>query len=201
MIYTRKRRLALLAAVATALAIPAAGTTAASSKLAAAKGEGSLNMVAWEGYLDKSWVKPFQAQTGCTIHAKYAGSSDEMVTLMRQGGGGQYDMVSASGDASLRLIYGGDVAKIDVNRVPAWKQFHPAFQSPAGNTVKTIKPQSQGFQLMTTSRNRAAWITSLAPATRPGSSRSSRRSGCVTSPQKVTRTPNRTTRGVGNGFH
>ena len=119
--------------LAAALAVPAAGTSSSST---AGKGEGSLNMVAWEGYLDKSWVKPFQTQTGCTVHAKYAGSSDEMVTLMRQGGGGQYDMVSASGDASLRLIYGGDVAKIDVSRVPAWKQFHKAFQSPPNNTVK-----------------------------------------------------------------
>jgi putative spermidine/putrescine transport system substrate-binding protein len=132
---TRKRRLVLLAVVAAALAVPAAGTTSGS---ATGKGEGSLNMVAWEGYLDKSWVRPFQAQTGCTIHPKYAGSSDEMVTLMRQGGGGQYDMVSASGDASLRLIYGGDLAKIDVNRVPAWKQFNKAFQSPPNNTVKGV---------------------------------------------------------------
>jgi putative spermidine/putrescine transport system substrate-binding protein len=130
---TRMRRVVLLAVVAAALAVPAAGTSSSST---AGKGEGSLNMVAWEGYLDKSWVKPFQTQTGCTVHAKYAGSSDEMVTLMRQGGGGQYDMVSASGDASLRLIYGGDVAKIDVSRVPAWKQFHKAFQSPPNNTVK-----------------------------------------------------------------
>ena len=67
-------------------------------------------MIAWEGYLDAKWVKPFEKQTGCKVQAKYAGSSDEMVTLMRSGGGGQYDMVSASGDASLRLIYGGDVA-------------------------------------------------------------------------------------------
>src|SRR5271169_2990739 len=65
------------------------------------KGEGGLNLVAWEGYAQPEWVKPFEAQTGCTVHAKYAGSSDEMVTLMRQGGGSQYDMVSASGDATL----------------------------------------------------------------------------------------------------
>ena len=72
---------------------------------------GKLNMIAWEGYLDAKWVKPFEEQTGCKVQAKYAGTSDEMVTLMRSGGGGQYDMVSASGDASLRLIYGGDVRR------------------------------------------------------------------------------------------
>jgi putative spermidine/putrescine transport system substrate-binding protein len=70
-------------------------------------------MIAWEGYTQPQWVKPFEKQSGCTIKAKYAGSSDEMVTLMRTGGGGQYDMVSASGDASLRLIYGGTVAPVN----------------------------------------------------------------------------------------
>ena len=75
------------------------------------KGEGTLNLIAWEGYTYKQWVKPFEKQTGCKVQAKYGGSSDEMVTLMRTGGGGQYDMVSASGDASLRLIYGKDVRR------------------------------------------------------------------------------------------
>src|SRR5205814_9292185 len=77
------------------------------------KGEGQLNLIAWEGYTQPQWVKPFQKSTGCTVHAKYAGSSDEMVTLMRSGGGSQYDMVSASGDASLRLIYGKDVQPVN----------------------------------------------------------------------------------------
>ena len=79
---------------------------------------------------------PFEKQTGCKVKAKYAGSSDEMVNLMRSGGGGQYDMVSASGDASLRLIYGGDIAETNVKLVPAWKDFQTAFKSPPTNTVK-----------------------------------------------------------------
>src|SRR5215467_12526414 len=69
------------------------------------KGEGQLNLIAWEGYLNPIWVKPFQQQTGCQVNAKYAGSSDEMVALMKNGGGGQYDMVSSSGDADLRILY------------------------------------------------------------------------------------------------
>jgi putative spermidine/putrescine transport system substrate-binding protein len=124
-----KLRYLALALVAVALAAPTAATTKATAN------EGSLNMIAWEGYLDAKWVKPFEKQSGCKVNPKYAGSSDEMVTLMRSGGGGQYDMVSASGDASLRLIYGGDVAAVDVNRVPGWKQFFKGFQSPANNTV------------------------------------------------------------------
>ena len=118
---------AVLAMLATVLAFPAAGVTKSTG--------GSLNMIAWEGYLQPLWVKPFEKSSGCTIHAKYAGSSDEMVTLMRSGGGGQYDMVSASGDASLRLIYGKDVQAIDTSKIPDFKNFNPAFQSPANNTV------------------------------------------------------------------
>ncbi len=99
------------------------------------KGEGELNVIAWEGYTQPEWVKPFEQQTGCKVNAKYGGSSDEMVTLMRQGGGSQYDLVSASGDASLRLIRGGDVAPVNVALIPSWKDFIPQLQSPPHNTV------------------------------------------------------------------
>jgi putative spermidine/putrescine transport system substrate-binding protein len=131
----RTRHLVLAALVA-ALAVPASGAGSATGPpTSVGKGEGALNMIAWEGYLDPAWVKPFENQTGCRVSQKYAGSSDEMVTLMRSGGGGQYDMVSASGDASLRLIYGGDVAEVNTKLVPGWKQFFKGFQSPPNNTV------------------------------------------------------------------
>jgi putative spermidine/putrescine transport system substrate-binding protein len=99
------------------------------------KGEGTLNLIAWEGYLQPEWVNPFEKQTGCQVHATYAGTSDQMVTLMKNGGGGQYDMVSSSGDADLRIIYAGDARPVNINLIPSWKQFFPAFQSPAFNTV------------------------------------------------------------------
>jgi putative spermidine/putrescine transport system substrate-binding protein len=126
----------LVALLAAALCVPASGagkTSGLPTKIG--KGEGKLTMIAWEGYLDAKWVKPFEKQTGCKVQAKYAGSSDEMVTLMRTGGGGQYDMVSASGDASLRLIYGKDVQPVNTALVPGWKQFFKAFQGPPNNTV------------------------------------------------------------------
>ena len=137
----RKFRLrhALLAAVVAALVVPAAGVGKSdrlTSITKVGKGEGALTMIAWEGYAQDQWVKPFEKQSGCKVSRKYAGSSDEMVTLMRSGGGGQYDMVSASGDASLRLIYGGDLATVDPNLIPEYKNFRPTFQSPPNNTVK-----------------------------------------------------------------
>jgi len=102
------------------------------------KGEGQLNLIAWSGYLEDKWVKPFEQQTGCQVNAKYANTSDEMVALMNNGGGGQYDMVSSSGDADLRIIYGGDVRPVNMNLIPATKDFFPAFKSPPFNTVNGV---------------------------------------------------------------
>jgi putative spermidine/putrescine transport system substrate-binding protein len=133
------KRVILIAAIGAALALPAAGVSAGGGlPTQIGKGEGQLNLVAWEGYSQPQWVKPFQKQTGCQVHSKYAGSSDEMVTLMRQGGGNQYDMVSASGDASLRLIYGHDVQPVNVNLVPDYKNFIPALKSPPHNTINGV---------------------------------------------------------------
>src|SRR3954470_5551438 len=67
------------------LKVPTAGMA---PPTAIGKGEGSLNLIAWEGYTEPAWAKPFETQTGCKINAKYAGTSSEMVSLMANGGGG-----------------------------------------------------------------------------------------------------------------
>ena len=97
---------------------PPAGTKAT----AVGAGEGQLNLIAWAGYaengsIDKTidWVTPFTQASGCQVNVKIGNTSDEMVTLMKTG---QYDGVSASGDATLRLIYGGDVAPVNTDLVP-----------------------------------------------------------------------------------
>ena len=110
-----------------AASVPAASPTGGpSSNLpqSIGKGEGSLNIIIWPGYAEDGsnvkeydWVHPFEAANpDCgTVNIKPADTSDEMVTLMRQGGGTVYDGVSASGDATNRLIANGDVAEINVN--------------------------------------------------------------------------------------
>jgi putative spermidine/putrescine transport system substrate-binding protein len=132
-----------LAAVATAFAVPAAAVQARGTGLPTkiGKGEGRLNVIEWPAYTDKSFATKFQQQTGCIIHRKDAGSSQEMFALMHAnggGGGGQYDLVSASGDASLRLIYAKDVQPVNVKLIPSWNQFLPAFKSPPHNTVNGV---------------------------------------------------------------
>jgi putative spermidine/putrescine transport system substrate-binding protein len=141
----KRNRVDLALGVVLALMVVGAAACGISSKKAASNlptkvgaGEGSLNLIAWEKYAEPSWVKPYEKQTGCVVHTKYAGSSDEMVALMRQGGGSQYDMVSASGDASLRLISGGNVQAMNTDLVPEWKNFIPQLQSPGHNTVDGV---------------------------------------------------------------
>ena len=79
------------------------------------KGEGEVNLISWAGYVEPEWTKPFEEKTGCKVNDKVAGTSDEMVQLMRTG---QYDGVSASGNASARLVDGGDVAPVNVEPRP-----------------------------------------------------------------------------------
>ncbi len=146
---TRVGRFVAVAAAALtlgAVAIPAttagAGTTPPTQNMkpqtSVGKGEGALNLIAWEGYAQPQWVKPFQTATGCQVSVKYAGSSSEMVSLMANGGGHQYDLVSASGDADLRLIYGGDVKPVNIGLIPSWKQFHPFLKAPSFNTINGV---------------------------------------------------------------
>jgi putative spermidine/putrescine transport system substrate-binding protein len=142
---------AAAAALTGALAVTAAGCGGGGGKSSSksksnlptkiGKGEGALNLIEWPYYSDPSFAKKFESQTGCTIHRKDAGSSNQMVALMRAGGGGgggQYDLVSASGDASLRLIKAGDVKPVNVDLIPSWKDFIPIFKSPAHNTVDGV---------------------------------------------------------------
>ena len=102
-------------------------------------GEGELNLIAWAGYAENgsndpavNWVTPFEQKTGCKVNVKLGNSSDEMVQLMRTG---QYDGVSASGDATLRLIYAGDVAPVDTNLVPNYATISQFLKDRPWNSV------------------------------------------------------------------
>ena len=125
-----------MSAHTTALLGALAGALLGSSSLQAAEalkevgaGEGQLDIVAWPGYIergesDKSydWVSQFEKDSGCKVNVKTAATSDEMVSLMAKGG---YDLVTASGDASLRLIYGKRVQPINTALIPNWKGLDP----------------------------------------------------------------------------
>ena len=103
------------------------------------EGEGEVNLIAWGGYVEDGstdpkvdWVSSFEEETGCQVNLKIGNTSDEMVTLMRTG---KYDAVSASGDASLRLIAGGDVAPVNLDLVPNYADVFDGLKEQPHNTV------------------------------------------------------------------
>jgi putative spermidine/putrescine transport system substrate-binding protein len=105
-------------------------------------GEGALNIVAWAGYIERGetdpafdWVTKFEADTGCMVSVKTANTSDEMVALMNEGG---FDLVTASGDASLRLVAGGKLQPININLIPSWSSVDERLKDAAWHTVDGV---------------------------------------------------------------
>ena len=101
--------------------------------------EGEVSIIAWPGYIergdtDKSfdWVTKFEKETGCKVKVKTAATSDEMVALMNEGG---FDLVTASGDASLRLIAGKKVQEINTDLIPGWNTIDKRLQDAPWHTV------------------------------------------------------------------
>lgn len=140
----RARRFTLAIAAIGTVALVAAGCGGddSSSSAGALKkvgdGEGSLNIVAWAGYAEDGstdpktdWVTPFEKQTGCNVNVKVGNTSDEMVSLMQSG---QYDGVSASGDATLRLIAGGEVSPVNTDLVPNYADIAAFLKNQAYNS-------------------------------------------------------------------
>jgi putative spermidine/putrescine transport system substrate-binding protein len=103
------------------------------------EGEGEVSIVAWAGYIERGetdpafdWVTQFEADTGCMVTVKTAATSDEMVALMNEG---NFDLVTASGDASLRLVAGGTVQEINTDLVPSWSTVDERLQNAPWHTV------------------------------------------------------------------
>jgi putative spermidine/putrescine transport system substrate-binding protein len=106
------------------------------------KGEGELSIVAWAGYIERGetdknydWVTDFEKQTGCKVSVKTAATSDEMVALMNEGG---FDLVTASGDASMRLVAGKRVQPINTDLIPSWKTIDERMQNAPWHTVNGV---------------------------------------------------------------
>ena len=102
-------------------------------------GEGAVDIISWAGYIERGetdpaydWVTQFEAETGCMVTNKVAATSDEMVSLMNQGG---FDLLTASGDASLRLIAGRTVQEINTDLIPSWSTIDSFLQDAPWFTV------------------------------------------------------------------
>ncbi len=125
------------------VALAFAGQAAAQEPLKElGKGEGALSIVAWPGYIERGesdkaydWVTDFEKQTGCKVTVKTAATSDEMVALMNEGG---FDLVTASGDSSLRMVAGKRVQPINTDLIPSWKTVDKRLQDAPWFTVDGV---------------------------------------------------------------
>ncbi|HSL28233.1 MAG TPA: ABC transporter substrate-binding protein [Anaerolineales bacterium] len=132
--------------VLTSLVLSACGATAATPEAGGplqeiGEGEGELSIISWAGYIERGetdpnfdWVTQFEEETQCMVTNKTAATSDEMVALMNEGG---FDLVTASGDASNRLISGGRVQEINIDLIPSYSEIDPRLQNAPWHTVDT----------------------------------------------------------------
>ena len=114
-----------------------------------------MNLVAWAGYVENGstdpavdWVTGFEEETGCKVNVKIGNTSDEMVQLMKTG---EYDSVSASGDATLRLIAAGDVVPVNTDLIPNYADVFPALKDKPWNSVNGVPygvPHGRGANLL-----------------------------------------------------
>ena len=128
-----------LLCVMTSSMLVSCGVQAADLPKAIGAGEGQLDIIAWPGYIERGesdkgydWVTGFEKQTGCKVNVKTAATSDEMVSLMTKGG---FDLVTASGDASLRLIAGKRVQPINTALISRWGSIDPRLKGAPWYTV------------------------------------------------------------------
>jgi putative spermidine/putrescine transport system substrate-binding protein len=123
----------------TALSVLLAVGPVASQVTSLGAPEGLVNIVAWPGYIERGetdatfdWVTKFEAASGCKVNVKTANTSDEMVALMNEGG---FDLVTASGDASLRLVAGKRVQPINIDLIPSWSTVDERLKTASWHTV------------------------------------------------------------------
>ncbi|HEY6731580.1 MAG TPA: ABC transporter substrate-binding protein [Solirubrobacterales bacterium] len=117
------------------------------------KGEGEVSLISWAGYVEPGWSKPFEQKTGCKVNNKEAGTSDEMVELMKTG---QYDGVSASGNATARLVAAGLVAPVNTDLVPNYKTVFADLKDQPYNTFEGVNygiPHGRGANLLMWNQN------------------------------------------------
>jgi putative spermidine/putrescine transport system substrate-binding protein len=132
----------LCGTTALSLVLGSAASAASHMQTALGAGEGQLNIVAWPGYIERGetdkafdWVTKFEEATSCKVNIKTANTSDEMVALMNEGG---FDLVTASGDASLRMIAGKRVQPVNVDLIPSWSTVDDRLKDAAWHTVDGV---------------------------------------------------------------
>jgi putative spermidine/putrescine transport system substrate-binding protein len=157
----KHRLLAVLAATALVAAACGGGgsdgTPAPSLPTSIGDGEGQLTVLAWPGYAEDGstdpavdWITPFEQETGCDVTVQVFGTSDEAFTLFQQNPE-QFDVISASGDASLRLVAGGFVQPVNVDIIPSYAEIFEDLKNKDYNTVDGVHygvPHGRGANVL-----------------------------------------------------
>jgi putative spermidine/putrescine transport system substrate-binding protein len=145
------------AAIIVAACSSSGGSAAPSLPTSVGNGEGALTVLAWPGYAENgstdptvNWVKPFEDSTGCKTTVQTFGTSDEAFSLFSTNPT-KFDVVSASGDASLRLVRAGYVQPVNVDLVPNYADIFPDLKDKPYNTVDGAHygvPHGRGANLL-----------------------------------------------------
>jgi len=108
----------------------------------------TINVLAWPGYVENGstdpkvdWVTDFQKSSGCTVKPQTFGTSDEAYTLFSTNPE-QFDVISASGDASLRLVRGGFVQPVNT---ALFKNYPDIFDALKNKPYNTVDGQAYGI--------------------------------------------------------
>jgi putative spermidine/putrescine transport system substrate-binding protein len=118
------------------------------------EGEGELNLVIWAGYAERGdvegfdWVNPFEEETGCTVNTTNMSDSNNGVSLIQSG---EYDGISASGDATTRLIASDLVAPINTDIFENYANVFADLKDLPHNTVDGVNygvPHGRGPNLL-----------------------------------------------------
>jgi putative spermidine/putrescine transport system substrate-binding protein len=144
---------ALTAAACTTGASPSPSGGAISS---IGPGEGALTVLAWPGYAEEGttpgfdWITPFETETGCQTTVQTFGTSDEAFAKFTADPEA-IDVISASGDASNRLVAGGFTQPVNVDLVPSYAQVFPDLKDKPYNTFDGVHygiPHGRGANLL-----------------------------------------------------
>jgi len=117
--------------------------------------EGQVSLLAWPGYVEDGsndpavdWVSAFEEDTGCEVTSKSYGTSDEAFNLFKSG---EYDVIAASGDASLRLVAAGDVTGVNTDLLENYDGIFDFLKMQSWNSVDGVSygiPHGYGANLL-----------------------------------------------------
>jgi len=156
-----KRRIAAalgaFALVVGACSTGTGGTPAPSLPTSIGDGEGQVSVLSWPGYVENGstdpavdWVTPFEEETGCKVTNQVFGTSDEAFSLFSTNPE-KFDVISASGDASLRLVRAGYVQPVTDDIISSYPDIFPALKDKPYNTVDGVHygvPHGRGSNLL-----------------------------------------------------